>query len=298
MPPSSHHSRTSTIRTVDDVFEQLSIHEEKNGEVSLAEAREFITRTCRNDTKLVRDSIESLESPTTFLSVLCPNSKALLKLMYKSNTILGGIQATAFFFPIAHVTTAPWDFYCSPVDGDPDDFINTFGQMTMFDKLEDIGSNTGERIVYYRGNANGTTAPINIRIFVSLRSTIESILELKFSYQQSFMSGLAAVCFWPRLGKHRQFRVFESNLGQSIYPKGNTICRTHISNFTKVEPRTALTIPSVYTAYDNKISVVIFSNEIKISKSDLACGVAEIKGIVYSVFNSSTRYLGTIGSMA
>jgi len=288
MAPSSRHSRTSTIRTVDDVFEQLSIHEEKTGEASLDQAREFISQTCKTDTKLARDSIQSLESPSIFFGVLCPDSKTLLKLMYKCNTVLGGIQATAFFFPIAQVMTAPWDFYCSPVDGNPDEFISRFGQISMFDMLEDISSDTAERVVYYRGNANGTSAPINVRIFVSLKSTIESILELKFSYQQSVISAIGGICFWPRLGKHRQFRAFPSNLGQSCYPKGNTICRTHISNLRKVEARVTLNIPSVYTGYDNKIGIIIFDNETKIPKDDFAAGVSEMLNIVCSLMDLCT----------
>lgn len=230
MAPSSHASRSqaTTLRTVDDVFETLSIYEDTHRETSLEDARKYITDVCRDDNKLMRDTIKSLESPSVFFSVLSANSKALLKLMYKTNTVLGGIQATTFFYPIAHVTAAPWDFYCSTVGSNSDHFISMLGQITMFDKLEDIKSETGERVVYYRGNVNGTTAPVNVRIFISKRRTLEYILDLKYSYQQSIICAVGAICFWPRLAKNKQYRVFRSNAGQSLYPIGSLTGLTNV----------------------------------------------------------------------
>lgn len=299
MPRSSHSSKASgtTIRTVDDVFERLSIYEEQHGEVSLEDARQYVSGVCLDDNKLSRDTIKSLESPGIFFGVLCADSKMLLKLMHRTNTVLGGIQATAFFHPIAHLTAAPWDFYCNMSNGSPDEFIMTFGQITMFSRLEDVKSDTGERVVYYRGNVNGTNNPVNIRVFIANRDNMQSVLDLKYSYQQSMISAVGAVCFWPRLMTHKQFRMFKSNGGQSYYPSGKTICPSHIKRPREVKQRTQSTVPSIYTGEDKRIDMVVFENEASISKQDYEKSLANIRGMVYSVFNSSTKYLGTVGDM-
>jgi hypothetical protein len=287
----------STVLTVDDALDRLSMIEEQHGESSLADARQIIRDLCGKNSKLTRDAIDVLHSPSVFFGSLCANSVSLLSTMFKCNCILGGIQATSLFFPIAGVTDAPWDFYCGTTDGDPDRFISEFAQITMFTKIEDIKSTTGERTVHFRGNVNGTPTPVMVRIFVAHRKAMESILELTYSYQQSYISAVGAVCYWPRLGQNRQYRIFSTNSGLKAYPTGKSKPPSNIRSMKHVTPRTTAATPSIYTANDSRIQIVAFKNEIAVADTVFAKAAQGLDKCVYAVHNTSTRYLGHLGGM-
>lgn len=297
MPPSSRASAT-TVKTVDDVMERMSAYEGKHGELSYHDAVDYVKKICGKDDKLLRETVSSLKDPSVYLSVVCSDARKLLKLMSQYGVILGGIQATSFFYPIAEITSAPWDFYCDKSIYDPTSFIEKFRQITMMDMIEDVDSDDGQRVVYFRGNVNEVPDPINIRIYVSDKNVYASVLDTQKSYQQSFISPIGAVCFWPKLGSARQYRSFDKNDGLKAYPRGNTKLRIGIKSMTEVKPKIKSNLPSIYTMHDKRATSVIYENDIGIDQRAFDKLVKELKGIVYSVHTSSSRYLGTIGNMS
>jgi hypothetical protein len=296
--PSSRSSRSSrnTVRTVDDVLEKLSIYEETHGDSSRTEAIQFVNNLCP-DPKLRREARDALENPLIYFAPICSDSAGLLKAMAQYGVILGGNQATAFFYPIVRITSAPWDFYCDKNKCDADGFVARFKQITMFDIIEDIKADDGKRVVYFRGNVNGSNDPITVRIYISYEDVIASVLDLTMSYQHSFVATYGAVCFWPKLNEAKQYRTFTGNGGQGAYPRGKTICTAQMTKLTQVVPRSHGSAPSIYSGADKRTEVVKFKNEVRIPDEIFKHHAAMLFDVVYAVTLKSTRFLGSVGDM-
>ncbi|POS85366.1 hypothetical protein EPUL_004436 [Erysiphe pulchra] len=133
MSSSSRTSRATalSLRTVDDVLECLSIHEEQVGDISRDDAISFVSSVCGADTRLARDAKCALDSVVSHLAPVCPNPKSLVKSMHECNAVLGGIQATSFFYPIATLTNASNSAYSGRTFL-PEKTINSKGWSTTF----------------------------------------------------------------------------------------------------------------------------------------------------------------------
>lgn len=284
---------TSTVKTVDDVFSQLDIDLPNAG---LDESRRYIRKLTGTNNKLESEAIEQLQDPSMHLSPIAPDPIALLKLMSKYKVALGGIQATAFFYQICDITSAPWDFFCHNATGD--EFIQGFLQITLCKTLEDLRGSDGNRVVYLRKSINGLLNPANIRIYISDAQPMSSILNLKLSYEQACLFASGAIFFWPKLQQKGLYREFESNNGLKAYPKGKTIQKIEIDSLRKTSLKKPLQSPFIHTGIVDRVESVIFSNSNQISKSETQKEVKMLQNIVYAVFNSSTKYLDSTCNMS
>lgn len=119
------HSRNtvSSIRTVDDVLERLSLYEDRHGDTSRKDAVKFVARECAHDERLMREAIKSIHSPLVHLAPIGVNTGLVVKSMAKNSVVLGGYQATAYFYPVVGMTEAPWEFYCDNRVASADSFV-------------------------------------------------------------------------------------------------------------------------------------------------------------------------------
>lgn len=285
--------RMDISNRIDETLRIIKRYEDSKTGMSLDEATNIVDNICIGNEILRNDVTKILQYPSGFFDLITSDSKSLLQLMYRTNAILGGIQATAFLFFADYINGAPWDFYCSLTDGSPDKFVASFETITTFKHIEYKYHDTGHTIIYYRSYAND----VNARIFIGPKTCMESILDLKYSYEQTAISAVAAISFWPRLNKLNQFLLFKSNPGHSSYLHSNITYIYSITDMRKVRRMNSLTQPSMYSVEDDKAYVVIFDNKISVNQRQYAKTVNSIRGLIYCVFNSSTRYLGTVGNM-
>lgn len=296
MPRSKAASQTRTIYTVDDVFHDL---ESRLGEASLKDSKEHVMRLCKNDITLASETIGMLESPIAYLAPICKDPAALLRLMLSCNTVLGGPQATSIFYPICKLANHPWDFFCGTQDGDPDSFNNRIRDV-FGDKLslvEAVDADSAEKVVHYRTYIIGTSTPVNIRVFISPGRTIDAILDLQYSYSQSFISAAGAICFWPHLTANNQYRTFENNQGLSKYPVGRTRTTSTLISLTGVRPKSRSTEPVIYSGLNRRLEHIMFSNNYNVRDNVFNNAKADLTGLVYAVGPSTTRYLGSTSNM-
>ncbi|KAF2857431.1 hypothetical protein K470DRAFT_266828 [Piedraia hortae CBS 480.64] len=203
--------------------------------------------------------------------------------MVEHGAVLGGYQATAYFYPIVRITSAPWDFYCCSTECDPDSFVGTMRQITMLELIEDVRSDENRRVVYMRGHMNGLNDPITVRISVSSSDPMASIMDLKMSYQHSAISAYGAICFWPKLGGKKQYRVFKHNGGQASYPRGKTVCAVELSSLAEERPRHHTPHPSIYSAGQKGVELVSFRNVIGVPEDAFRKRYCFLENVVYAV---------------
>jgi hypothetical protein len=291
--PRSKASVASTIRTVDDVFAALEL----SGNQSLQQSRDYINRTPGIPREVRVGAIQELHSPLQIFCLITANAKSLLIAMHKYSVILGGPQATAFFYPICGPTDVPWDFYCDSRKCDPQNFIDLLQQLTMYDLIEDISSDDGHRVVHFRGHASGISEAMTIRVFVSPYDTISRILNLKSSYSQSFASSTVAVCFWPKLNAAGHYRAFNNNDGLADYPVGKGVFNAAVNGLTLVKPKNPSHQPTILPIHDKRSELHVFKNLVGVNPSDYDRCVEQVTHSYYAIFNTSTRYLGSVGNM-
>jgi hypothetical protein len=296
MAPGSVNTRgsRSTIKTASDVFDTL----ESRGIDNLRDARKIARRESGKDSKLADEVLAELENPAMIFSKLTTVPESLLKLMFETNTYLGGLQATSYHYAICGVLDSPWDFFCSPQHGDPITFAAQLEILTLSTKIEHMQSVKGLFDVYiFRKSFNGTHDPITMRVFVCNDHPLGAILDMKTTYQQSVVSAVGAVCFWPDLlsSKSRQYLIFEGNQGLNKYPT----CKAKFKNrHTKVVPAP---VPlhnnkRIYTGL-SKTDNVMFSNVAQVDHTLFKKRQDEMTSMVYAVCSNSTKYLGHMGDM-
>jgi hypothetical protein len=295
MSPRSTKSCASTVRTVDDVFSQLDVDLGENA--SLAESRDRIRKLTKNNNILEYKSIDQLQSIRAVLAPVCVNVDSLIKSMFRYKVALGGIQATSFFYPLCTFSQSPWDFFCSNKNDMGDKFVTDLIQFSGLDLIEDLKSDTKERVVYFRGTVNGTDEPINVRVYISDTDPMQSVLNYEMSYQQTFVSPVAAVCFWPRLNRKSYYRVFKSNSSQREYPTGKTVVTVNMRKMSRTTVKNPQSTPSIYTGVLDRVEVVVFKNELKLDKNVFNKQASKIQSIVYAVSEHSTKYLGDTSGM-
>lgn len=295
MPTRSIKSSASTVRTVDDVFSQLDIDLDDNA--SLAESRDRIRKLTRNNNALESESIDQLQSIRSVLAPVCASVNSLIKSMFKYKVALGGIQATSFFYPLCTFSEAPWDFFCSDKNDMGDKFVDDLIKFSGLDLIEDLKSDTKQRVVYFRGAVDGTGQPINVRVFISDTDPMQSILSYEMSYQQTYISVVAAVCFWPRLNKQNYYRVFKSNLSQREYPTGKTVTTIDMKKMSRTTVKNPKSAPSIYMGVLDRVEVIVFKNELKLDKNVFNKQASKIRSMVYAVSEHSTKYLGDTSGM-
>ena len=287
-------STFKTLRTVDDVLSQAE--ETLDVDASLAETYNRIMKLTTHNKNLARDTIEELYDPLKILVPVSANPEALLKSMFMHRVVLSGIQATSFFYPLCEFVDAPWDFFCSN-RYDSEGFIMEITQSCGLDRIENITADNGTRVVYFRRNMNGETKPINIRVYISDDEPVHSVLSQPASYQQSFVSAVGAVCFWPRLNKKKLYRRFDNNISRMVYPTGKTALTINMQKMSRTAPRTPSSTPSIYTAADNRTEMVVFKNKCGADKAAFKKESKKLENIVYAVSDKSTKYLGDMGDM-
>lgn len=283
----------STVRTVDDVMSVMELSISKNA--SLSESKKFVRQITTKDGILRAQSIDELESITGIVSPITSNPNALILAMSKSGAMIGGAQATSFFYPICQVTDCPYIIFCHSETAD--EFINIYRSTSGVDLIEDLGSTMTTRAVHFRKSINGMKKPASIVIYVSKRHPLESILSLKNSYEQTAISAVGAICFWPKLQSQGLYRVFDLNPGLTDYPKGNVFYQMVISPGKKAITKKPMTQPSIYNRISAREEIVVFKNACNIDNVIYNQKLVELQNIVYCVFNTSSRYLGHTADM-
>lgn len=284
----------STVRTVDDVMSQMDQCIGINA--SLKESRDFIKSVTKGNRALASDAIDEIENVESILSPITSNPRRLVQLMMRHDAIIVGPQATSFFYPICDFDGCPWDMFCHVKESDR--FVDGYKSSSGADAIEDVCTKDGIRVVHMRRSLSGSTNPCKIRIFISPKHPVESVLEMKNTYEQSFISCVGAVCLWPRLQSHRLYRTFCANPGIKDYPRGSTYYESSIRIGKKTSLKKPMETPSVYVGLDKRADSLIFKNTCGLDREQYYKKVGELQSIVYCAFNNSTRYLGTIGNMS
>jgi hypothetical protein len=283
----------STVKTVDDV---MSLMEEKLGDsASLSESRRFITNLGKRDSVLASSVLEEIESIRSVVSPITQNIDALTKLMVRTGAVLGGLQATSFFYPLCDLTGAPWDIFCHTDTAD--DFITNYIQSSGSEIVEDVSADNLKRVVHLRRSVPGCSSPVNVRVFVCNSHPISSVMDLRNTYEHTVISAAGAIHFWPRLTSKRIYRVFDSNLGTSAYPRGKTFYEITSDPLHRTRPRKQMEVPEIFSGLESRVESVIFKNVCNVPNTEYCALIDSLEGIVYSVFNSSTKYLGHTGDM-
>lgn len=285
---------SKTVRTVDDVFSVLE--DELDRSASLADSKRAIDRHTLGNAKLNKDAVNELYNPATILAPTTSNTSMLLKLMFNHKVVLGGIQATSFFYPLCDLSDAPWDFFCCN-RYDSDAFITSVKQSCGMDMIEELSSDNGVRVVYFRRNANGVSKPINIRVYISDDEPLQMVLSQPMSYQQSFVSAVGAVCFWPRLNSKGLCRQFEKNVSKFNFPSGKSKLTINMKKMSRTKPKNPSSGVSIYTAGDDRTETICFENVCKLDKVLFKKEIKKIQSIAYAVSEKSSRYLGEYSDM-
>jgi hypothetical protein len=279
----------STAKTASDIFDII----ENRGVDSLKDARRIARKEAGRDANIANDVISELQNPSGILRPLTAVPNSLVKVMFDTNTYLGGMQATSFQYAICGVLDAPWDFFCSSQEGDPGSFVEQLAILTLSDKVEHIRSVEGDFDIHiFRKSLNGTLDPITMRVFVCKDHPLKSILDMKTTYQQSAMSAVGTICLWPELlsSKPRQYRIFEGNAGLNKYPT----CKTKFKNrHTKLAHASSNMHADtrVYTGLE-KIDCVMFDNVVGLDRDLFHKRQNEMRSIVYAASPRHTKYLG------
>lgn len=286
---------SKTVRTVDDVFSQLEL--DLNADASLNDSRERIRRLTVNNSTLERQSIDELHNPLTIFAPIVTEPSSLIKSMFTNNVVLGGVQATSFFYPLCEFSDAPWDFFCCNNDGQSESFLAQLIQSSGLDLIEQVTADNGNKVAYLRRSMNGSDQPINVRVYASNEHPIQLILSQPVSYQQSYISAVGAVCFWPRLNRKRLCRQFTSNVSKMTFPSGKSKYTINIKKMSNTALKNPSNVPSIYTGADNRIEIVTFNNVCKLDKGLFKKEVEAMTNVVYAVSDKSTKYLGNIAGM-
>ncbi len=283
----------STVRTIDDVMSQMD--DTIGIDASLRESRDFIKKITKGNRALTTEATDELENIEAILAPITSNPRHLAQLMMKCNAIISGPQATSFFYPICEFNSCPWDIFCNTKHSQH--FIDGYKSSSGSEVIEDIQTDEGIRVVHLRRSLNGMSDSCKIRIFVHNKHPFESVLEMRNSYEQSMITAVGAVCFWPRLQEYKLYRVFDSNPGIKDYPKGNSFYESSIKTGKKTSLRKPMDSPSIYSGIEKRIESVIFKNTCKLDRERYLQNVDVLKSIVYCISNQSTRYLGTTSGM-
>jgi hypothetical protein len=287
-------STFKTLRTVDDVFSQLE--DVLDPDAGLSESYKKIMRLTAHDKNLAKQSIDILYDPAEILKPVSANPEALLKSMFMHRVVMSGIQATSYFYPLCEFVDAPWDFFCCN-RYDSDAFITEITQSCGLDLVENITADNNIRVVYFRRNLNGQSKPINVRVYISDDEPLYSVLSQPMSYQQSFVSPIGAMCFWPRLNKKRVYRRFDLNNSRLVFPSGRTALTINMQKMSRTAPKNPSTTPSIYNAKDNRTEMIIFKNKCGADKVSFKKETKKLENVVYAVSENSTKYLGDMGDM-
>jgi hypothetical protein len=287
-------STFKTLRTVDDVFTHLE--ELQDRDTGLNDSFNKIMRLTAHDKNLAKDAIDSLYDPVEILKPVSVNPEALLRSMFVHRVLLSGIQATSFFYPLCEFVDAPWDFFCCN-RYDSESFVREIAQSCGIDLVEEITADNGIRVVYFRRNMNGESKPINIRIYISDDEPLHSVLSQSASYQQSFVSAVGAVCFWPRLNKKRLYRRFDLNASRLVFPSGRTALTINMQKMSRTTPKNPSSTPSIYTVVDKRTEMITFKNKCGADSTPFKKETKRLENIVYAISEKSTKYLGDMGDM-
>lgn len=296
MPPHSIKSSSTfkTLKTVDDVFSCME--DILDPDAALCESYDKIMRLTAHDKKLKAESLEMLYDPVVIFNPVSANPEALLRSMYMHRAVLSGIQATSFFYPLCEFEDAPWDFFCCN-RYDSESFVLDVTQACGAELVEEVTADNGTKVVYFRRNMNGRSKPINIRIYISDDEPLHSVLSQDSSFQQSFVSAVGAVCFWPRLNKKKVYRRFDHNKSRLMFPVGRTSVSIHMQKMSRSAPKNPSSTPSIYTQADKRTETIIFRNKCGADNTSFNKESKKIDNIVYAVSEKSTKYLGDTGDM-
>lgn len=298
--PRSSSTRYShgSCRTTSDVLDVLQQEDTGKKKLSLRDTRKKIKDITGKDTSLAAQTISEIQSIKEIFSSISSIPERMVNLMHRTNTYLAGLQATSYFYPVSGITDAPWDLFCSSIHGDPDTLLAELSVLTGAEVIENLQSSNGsKRMVIYRRSVNGTTEPVTIRVFVSTCHPLEAILDLRLTQQQSFVSAVAAVCFWPKLlqSKQRKSKQFDNNNGLSIYPTGEAKFRNRHSKLYPLSNPIASSLQIHVGLLETEY--IMFENEGNIPRDKFSTSVAELRNIVYAVSNLSTKYMGNVSGM-
>lgn len=283
----------STVRTIDDVLSQMDDAIGINA--TLRQSRDFVKKITKGNQALAAEATSELENIESILSPITSNPKRLVSLMMRHDALVSGPQATSFFYPICEFNSCPWDIFCSLKESER--FVDGYKSSSGSDVIEDIRTEDGTRVVHFRRSLNGMEDCCKIRVFIRDRHPLESVLDMKNSYEQSAIMAVGAVCFWPRLQDSSLYRVFVENPGVKDYPKGNSFYESSIRVGKKTSLRKPMEAPSIYSGLEKRTESVIFKNTCNLNPEQYLEKVDALKSIVYCVSNSSTRYLGTTSGM-
>jgi hypothetical protein len=155
--PRSSSTRYSngSCRTTSDVLDLLQQDDTGQKKMSLRDTRKKVRDITGRDTALAAQTIKEIQSITEIFSSISSIPSSMVKLLHKTNTYLGGLQATSYFYPISGITDSPWDLFCSSTYGDPETLIGELPVNTGAELIETMVSSSGHRkMLLYRRSVN------------------------------------------------------------------------------------------------------------------------------------------------
>lgn len=282
----------ATTATVDSIIQDI---EDRHGdECDLDEFKERVRRATKGDKELEEKVMDTTRDPRVLLSNLCLDTSALVSLMVRCGAVIAGPQATSCMYNICSLYSWPWDIFCN--NSKSDYFIDHFIAISGSTVFEDISSKTGHRVVFMRRPISGYTKDCIIRIFSGPKRPMECVLDMSTSYEQSVITPVGAVCFWPELNKARKFRVFLKNKGFREFPIGKSVCQFEVQMRDKVYDDSESRQPQIISGL-SKTNTIIFKNTCNIDAKLYDSMVDELRRIIYCTHKLSTRYLGHISGM-
>lgn len=287
-----------TVQTVDDIMDQMEVNIPPDA--SLTDTEDYIRRIAGSNVDLARDAISHVRSLESTLGPVTINPKRLIKLMLKYNVLLIGAQATSHFYPICNLTDCPWDFFCHTKSADG--FIDGYTCSSGSDLNEDIRSNDGYRVVYFTRYVNGMSEPCRVRVFVSDNDPLKSLFDMKYSYEQSIICGVGAMCFWARLQRSKLYREFKFNPGIDMYPHSELSFRSNLRIGHKTNLKSHNVDPSVYYGLSRRTRYQFYyidtdDDDEQYYKDIVRSTIYRIQSIVYASSNHNTKYIGDVSDM-
>ncbi|HAA5926480.1 TPA_asm: hypothetical protein GFY42_15260 [Listeria monocytogenes] len=264
-------------------------------DASLQQSMEAVIRLTEGNAKLRDISLKQITSLDQYLGSVSTHPKAFIESMFKCGAMLVGPQATSYMYPICDIENYPWDFFCP--SSTFCDFVDFYKSDPKSVLLEELGVDGHLRVAYFSKYINTIIGSCNVRMFEIKGNPIAKVLELKNTYEQSFISPVCAFCFWPRLHKLTSYRELSCNPGLKGYVRCGITLKTQIVKMKQTRLRKPMEEPLIVSTSSKRAEVVFFENEYGLDRILFQEQGYDMKNMMYAIYNNSTRYLGTVGNM-
>lgn len=283
----------STILTLDDVMSEIDAR--LPPDASLKQSMEAVMKLTEGNPRLRDMSLKQIISLDQYLGSVSTDPMSFIDSMFKCRAILAGPQATSYMYPICEIDGYPWDFFCPSVSFR--NFVDSYKSDPKSVLLEEVGVDGHLRVAYFSRLVSDTMGSCIVRIFEVKRDPIETVLELKNTYEQSFISPVCAFCFWPRLHSLKSYRELSHNAGLQGYVRCGIKFKSQITNMKLTRLRKPMEQPLVVSTSSKRAEAVFFENEYGLNRIMFQEQGDNMRNMMYAIYNNSTRYLGTVGNM-